>query len=144
MTAEEIVAAFGVDVRPTRIAKKDLIELGAATATDRKLIDTVVDRLDWMATLSPASIGVAAGSDDERPVPAIQLLVLSVRAEPALRLLTVIHRAIPVPVVLVTSYGTTSQVSLAPLRRAERIGGAMVVERVVNSVPSVMMILTSW
>lgn len=132
MSAEEIVAAFGVETRPTRIHKKDLIELGTATAADRKLIDAAVDRLDWLATLSPVTIGVAASDDDERPVAAIQLLTINVRTEPVQRLLTIIHRAIPVPAVLVTAYGATCRVSLAPLRRAERTMG-VVVERLVTT-----------
>lgn len=136
MTTDDIVAAFALPVsavRPTRIPKTVLNEQGAATSADRKLIDAVVDRLDWIATLSPASIGVAASNDGERPVPAIQLLTLAVRAEPTQRLLTIIHRAIPLPLILITTHGTMSRLSLAPLRRAERIEGAMVVERIVTT-----------
>lgn len=133
MTADDVVAAFAlpsVPERPTRIHKVDLIDAGAATGADRKLIDTAIDRLDWVATLSPATIGVAAGEN----APAIQLLTLLVRAEPTLRLLTLIHRVIPLPVVLVTTFGNGIRVSLAPLRAAERIE-AMVVERLVVTPP---------
>lgn len=132
MTLEEVVAAFALPdtaVRPTRIAKTVLNERGAATAADRKLIDAAIDRLDWVATLSPASIGVAT---DEGPA-AIQLLTLTVRATPTQRLLMIIHRAIPLPIILVTAFGTTVRLSLAPLRPAERIDGAMVVERLLVS-----------
>lgn len=138
MMADDIVAALalpGIGSRPTRIPKTVLNERGAATAADRKLIDAVVDRLDWLATLNPASIGVAASDDAERPVAAIQLLSLQVRAEPTQRLLTMIHRAIPLPVVLLTSFGETTRLSLAPLRRAERIADAMVAERLVLAPP---------
>lgn len=138
MMADDIVAALalpGIGNRPTRIPKTVLNERGAATVADRKLIDAVVDRLDWLATLNPASIGVAASDDPERPVAAIQLLSLQVRAEPTQRLLTMIHRAIPLPVILLTSFGEATRISLAPLRRAERIADAMVVERLVPSPP---------
>jgi hypothetical protein len=116
-----------------RLPKDVLAEHGAAHAADRKLIDKAIERLDWWATLSPTTIGVAAAVDDERPVPAIQLLALTARAEPTQRLLTIIHRAIPVPVILLTALpdGAGTRLSLAPLRRAERIGDKMVVERVV-------------
>jgi hypothetical protein len=132
MRPEDVIAAFGLPasaIRPTRIHKTVLNERGAATAADRKLIDAVVDRLDWMATLSPATIGVAAGDS----VTAIQLLSLSVRAQPTQRLLTVIHRAIPLPVVLITAFEQSVHISLAPLRAADRIEGAVVVERLIVS-----------
>lgn len=130
MTVDEVVAAFALPasaVRPTRIHKTVLNERGTASAVDRKLIDKAVDRLDWLATLSPASIGVAAGDG----VAAIQLLTLSARVAPTQRLLVIIHRAIPLPVVLLTAFESNVRLSLAPLRPAERIEGAMVVERLV-------------
>jgi len=116
-----------------RLPKDVLAEHGAAQAADRKLIDKAIERLDWWATLSPTTIGVAAAADDDRPVPAIQLLALTARAEPTQRLLTIIHRAIPVPIILLTALpgGSGIRLSLAPLRRAERIGDKMVVERLV-------------
>lgn len=116
-----------------RLPKDVLAEHGAAHAADRKLIDKAIERLDWWATLSPTTIGVAAAADEDRPVPAIQLLALTARAEPTQRLLTIIHRAIPVPVILLTALpdGAGTRLSLAPLRRAERIEDKMVVERLV-------------
>ena len=130
MTAEDAVAAFalpGIPAKATRIHKKDLVELGAATSADRKLIEAAIERLDWVATLSPQTIGVAAGTS----IAAIQLLTLETRSPPTLRLFTIIHRAIPLPVVLVTTFEQTLRLSLAPLRPAERIESAMVVERLV-------------
>jgi hypothetical protein len=116
-----------------RLPKDVLAQHGAANAADRKLIDGAIERLDWWATLSPATIGVAAGTDTERPVPAIQLLALTARDEPTQRLLTLIHRAIPVPVILLTALprDAGTRITLAPLRRAERIADQMVVERLV-------------
>jgi hypothetical protein len=116
-----------------RLPKDVLAQHGAANAADRKLIDSAIERLDWWATLSPSTVGVAAGTDDERPVPAIQLLAMTARVELTQRLLIMIHRAIPVPIILATALPGNggTRVSLAPLRRAERIAGQMVVERLV-------------
>lgn len=116
-----------------RLPKDVLAQHGAANTADRKLIDSAIERLDWWATLSPSTIGVAAGTDDERPVPAIQLLAMTARIEPTQRLLTMIHRAIPVPIILATALpgNAGTRLSLAPLRRAERIADQMVVERLV-------------
>ncbi|MAQ30674.1 MAG: hypothetical protein CL950_12035 [Erythrobacter sp.] len=118
-----------------RLPKDVLAEHGAANAADRKVIDKVIERLDWWATLSPATIGVAAGTDNERPVPAIQLLALTAREQPTQRLLSMVHRSIPVPIILLTQLpgNVGTRVSVAPLRRAERIGDKMVVERLVVS-----------
>ncbi len=118
-----------------RLPKDVLAEHGAANAADRKAIDKVIERLDWWATLSPATIGVAAGTDNERPVPAIQLLTLTAREQPTQRLLTMVHRSIPVPIILLTQLPANAgtRVSVAPFRRAERVGGKMVVERLVVS-----------
>ena len=136
ITLADVRAALALpptDAPARRLPKEVLAQHGAANSADRKLIDGVVERLDWWATLSPATIGVAAGIDEERPAPAIQLLALTARAEPAQRLLTMIHRAIPVPIILATAMpgGAGVRISLAPLRRAERIADQMVVERLV-------------
>jgi hypothetical protein len=114
-----------------RLPKDVLAQHGAANSADRKLIDSVIERLDWWATLSPATVGIAAGVNEERPVPAIQLLAMTARIEPTQRLLTLIHRAIPVPIILATALPGNggTRLSLAPLRRAERIADQMVVER---------------
>ncbi|MEP3143560.1 DUF4391 domain-containing protein [Qipengyuania citrea] len=118
-----------------RLPKDVLAEHGAANAADRKAIDKVIERLDWWATLSPATIGVAAGADNERPVPAIQLLALTAREQPTQRLLTMVHRSIPVPIILLTQLpaNSSTRVSVAPLRKAERVGDKMVVERLIVS-----------
>ncbi len=115
-----------------RIPKTVLSEHGASTVAQRKLIEGTVERLDWLATLSPATVGIAAGTDEERPVPEVQLLMLAARAEPTQTLLTIIHRAIPYPLMLLTRLPSGGvRVSLAPLRPAERLHERMVVERLV-------------
>lgn len=116
-----------------RLPKDVLAQHGAANAADRKLIDSAIERLDWWATLSPSTIGVATSTDEERPVPAIQLLAMTARIEPTQRLLTMIHRAIPVPIILATALpgNAGTRLSLAPLRRAERIADQMVIDRLI-------------
>ena len=118
-----------------RIPKSVLAEHGGLTTADRKLLERTVERLDWLATLSPATIGVAASDDPEHPVAAVQVLALTARAEPARRLLLAVHRTIPVPVLLLSTYDGALHLSLAPLRRAERVADRMVVERLVLAPP---------
>lgn len=116
-----------------RLPKEALAQHGAANAADRKVIESTIERLDWWATLSPTTVGIAVGPEPERPVPAIQLLAMTARAEPTQRLLTMIHRAIPVPIILATALPANAgtRLSLAPLRRAERVSDLMVIERLV-------------
>jgi len=138
ITPADVFAAMALPPMnaPARRLPKDLLAQHSASNTaDRKLIDGTIERLDWIATLSPATIGIAADMDDKRPFPAIQLLAMTARAEPTQRLLTLIHRAIPVPIVLATALpgNVGTRLSLAPLRRAERIAEQMVLERLVLS-----------
>ena len=138
MTPDAVRAALALPpggAPARRIPKAVLAEHGGLTTADRKLLDRTVERLDWLATLSPATIGVAASDDVDHPVPAIQVLALTVRAEPVRRLLLMLHRAIPVPVLLLSTYESTLHLSLAPLRRAERVADQMVVERLVLAPP---------
>ena len=115
-----------------RVPKTVLSEHGASSAAQRKMIDRTVERLDWLATLSPATAGVAARTDGERPVSEIQLLALTARGVPTQALLTIIHRAIPYPLILLSRLLSGAvRVSLAPLRNAERLHERMVVERLI-------------
>jgi hypothetical protein len=43
-----------------RIPKKLLVEQGAPTAADKRLINDTVDELWWQATLKPGTVGVPA------------------------------------------------------------------------------------
>lgn len=139
ITPQDVRDAFALPAgcaAARRLPKDILAEHGAANAADRKLIDKVIARLDWWATLSPATIGVAEGNtDSERPVPAIQLLAMNAREKPTQRLLRMVHRSIPVPVILLTTLPGDGgiRLSLAPLRRVERVGDKMVVECLVVS-----------
>lgn len=138
MTPDTVLAALALPpggAASRRIPKTVLAEHGGLTVADRKLLDRAVERVDWLATLSPATTGVAASDDPERPVPAVQVLALTARAEPARRLLLALHRAVPVPVLLLSTYENALHLSLAPLRRAERVADRMVVERLVLTPP---------
>lgn len=88
---------------------------------DRKAFDAAVERLDWLATLSPASVGVASANVDGSVVEEVQVFALVVRQEPVKRLLQVIHQALPYPLVMVTQWpgATAARLSLWPRYRAD-------------------------
>ena len=63
MTPDALIAAFALPAGPPprRVSKASLSDY-APTAADRRLIDKALARLDWIAGLTPAGIGVPAGA----------------------------------------------------------------------------------
>ena len=86
-----------------RIPKKLLLENGAPTAADKRLINDGIEELFWLATLKPTTIGVPEYRDDVREYLEIAVLRLTLRAAAkATRLLELVHRAVPYPLLLLT------------------------------------------
>lgn len=86
-----------------RIAKKLLVENGAATPTDKRAINEGIDELIWVAALKPNNVGVPAYRDDSREYLEIAVLSMRCRAEArSNRITELIHRSIPYPVLLVS------------------------------------------
>ena len=86
-----------------RIAKKLLVENGAATPADKRAINEGIDELIWVAALKPNNIGVPAYRDDSREYLEIAILSMRCRAEArSNRITELIHRSIPYPVLLVS------------------------------------------
>jgi hypothetical protein len=139
MTIDELVAAFDLPAASRvdrRIPKTILSERGASSAADRKLIDRSVERLDWLATLSPSTVGIAASDQADQPAAEVQILGLTAKSQPTQRLFELVHRAVPYPVVLIAQSDEGQlRLSLAPLRPGERVADQMVVERLVISPP---------
>jgi hypothetical protein len=85
-----------------RIAKKLLVDNGAATPADKRAINEGIDELIWVAALKPNNIGVPAYRDDSREYLEIAILSMRCRAEArSNRITELIHRSIPYPVLLV-------------------------------------------
>ncbi len=86
-----------------RIAKKLLVENGAATSADKRAINEGIDELIWVAALKPNNIGIPAYRDDSRQYLEIAILSMRCRAEArSKRIIELIHRSIPYPVLLVS------------------------------------------
>jgi len=103
-----------------RIPKKLLVENGAPTAADRKLIQDGIEEITWVAALKPASIGVPEYHDEQRRYQEVAVLAANLR-EPGkvARLVELIHRAIPYPVVLVFTDNAELVISLVHIRWAQ-------------------------
>ena len=88
-----------------RIPKKLLVEQGAPTAADKRQIQDGIDELQWVAALKPTNIGVPVFRDADREYLEVAVLTAVFRQNAKVaRLTELIHRAIPYPVLLVSSF----------------------------------------
>lgn len=123
-----------------RVPKKLLVEQGAPTATDKRQIQDGIDELQWVAALKPTNIGVPVFRDDEREYLEVAVLTASFRQNAKVtRLTELIHRAIPYPVLLVSSFLDSDTsclgVSAAHKRFAQNEAGKVVVDEVLTTPP---------
>jgi hypothetical protein len=114
-----------------RVPKKLLMEQGAPTPADKRQIQNGVEEMTWVAALKPNNIGVPAFRDAVREYLEIAVLTVVVRPKAKLpRLIELIHRAIPYPLVLVTEHSETAVLSLAHKRWSQGEAGKVVIEGV--------------
>lgn len=114
-----------------RVPKKLLVENGAPTAADKRHINEGTEELLWLAALKPTTIGVPEYRDSIREYLEIAVLSLTLRpAAKAGRLVELVHRAIPYPVMLITMHGETVSLSLAHKRWSQGETGKVVIEDV--------------
>ena len=110
-----------------RIPKKLLLENGAFTAADKRLITEAIEEIQWVAALKPNTIGVPDYRDTLREYLEIAVLAVTVRGvvKPAShsRLAELVHRAVPYPVLLLLAdqqeQGQSLTLSLAHKRWAQ-------------------------
>ena len=123
-----------------RIPKKLLVEQGAPTATDKRQIQDGIEELQWVAALKPTNIAVPAFRDAEREYLEVAVLTAVFRQNAKVaRLTELIHRAVPYPVLLVSSFrdGDTDRiaVSAAHKRFAQNEAGKYVVDEILTTAP---------
>ncbi len=131
MNASEIIAALDLPAGARvdqRVPKKLLLENGAPTAADKRHINEGVEELFWLAALKPTTIGVPEYRDDVREYREIAVLRLSLRANAkAGRLVELVHRAVPYPVLL-AEQGERTGLSLAHKRWSQGEVGKTVID----------------
>ena len=102
-----------------RVPKTLLIENAAFAAGDRQRIQEGIEELRWLATLKPSTVGIAEYRDVDREY--LEIAVLKLELRPAAhgeRLVELVHRAIPYPVLLVAWRDERPEISLAHKRRS--------------------------
>lgn len=104
MSIEAVINAFRLPPQALvahRIPKKMLMENAATSASDKRLLNDTLDEWWWQAALKPGTVGIAAHGD------VIELALVCAQLRPgasetqARRLMQLIHRAIPYPVLLI-------------------------------------------
>lgn len=115
-----------------RIPKKLLLENGAFTAADKRLITEAIEEIQWIAALKPNTIGVPDYRDTLREYLEIAVLAVTVRGvvKPAShsRLAELVHRAVPYPVLLLLIEGQSLTLSLAHKRWAQNEADKVVLD----------------
>lgn len=132
MTANELLRALELPeaaLVDRRVAKKLLLEHGAATPRDRKQIQEGIEEIRWHAILKPGDAGAAAHRSEEREYLELAILRVELRAgAKAPRLTQLFHRAVPYPMLLVTEQEGRVGISAAHLRRSRAQEDAWVLD----------------
>lgn len=138
MTGDEAIAALDLPAAASvdRCVPKTLfLEYGAPTAADKRHISEGIEQVQWVATLKPSTIGVATYRDDVREYLEISVIRVMLRgAAKVLRLVELVHRAVPYPVLALTELGGRLNLSLAHKRWSQGEAGKTVLDGEVVSV----------
>jgi hypothetical protein len=126
LSALDLPASSRVD---QRVPKKLLLENGAPTAADKRIINDGIEELLWLAALKPTTIGVPEYRDEVREYLEIAVLRLTLRATAkATRLVELVHRAVPYPLLLLTEQADRPGISAAHKRWSQGEAGKTVLE----------------
>jgi hypothetical protein len=132
VTPEALLGALGLPpgcLVEQRVPKKLLLEHGAPTAADKRLITDGIEEVRWLAALKPATVGVPAYCDDVREYLEIEVLSVGLRdGVRAGRLAELIQRAVPYPVILLYTQGERVVLSLAHKRGSQGEAGVTVLD----------------
>lgn len=101
-----------------RLPKVLIVDSGANTAADRRLVRERVRRADWVASLKPSNTGLAAtvGDNDVNEIAVVTVQCTS--GSHTDRLSEIMHRAIPYAVLLVIDEGDRATLSVADKRQS--------------------------
>ena len=132
MNADEILTALDLPINcrlDRRVPKKLLLENGAPTAADKRRINEGIEELFWIAALKPTTIGVPEYRDEVREYLEIAVLHLALRAGANVkRLVELVHRAVPYPLILIAEQTGQIGISAAHKRWAQNEAGKTVLD----------------
>lgn len=127
-----------------RVPKKMLVENGAPTTNDKRLLIDTIEEIQWIAALKPNTVGVPDYQDVERQY--LEVVVLSIatrgahgaidsertaataRSVNTTRLAELVHRAVPYPLLLLLTTPQGLFLSMAHKRWAQNEAGKVVLD----------------
>lgn len=120
MTASELLAALDLPAAvrvDRRVPKTLLYEHGAPTSADKRHIGEGIEQLVWVAALKPGTVGIAEYRNGIREYLEIAVLHAELRPDAkAPRLVELVHRAVPYPLLLVAGQDERAHISAAHKR----------------------------
>jgi hypothetical protein len=147
MTMSELIAALALPAScrvDQRVPKKILIENGAPTAADKRLLNDAIEEIQWVASLKPSTVGVPDYRDEEREYLEVAVLSIATRGAHAAvgregaaagtkpvntrRLAELVHRAVPYPLLLLLATPQALFLSMAHKRKAQNESGKVVLD----------------
>lgn len=132
MTAAALLAALDLPAAARvdkRVPKKLVLENGAPTASDKRLINDGIEELFWLASLKPSNSGVPLYRDDTREYLEVAVLRMALRVSAkAQRLMELVHRAIPYPLLVIFEQGSLCGVSAVHKRWSQGEAGKTVMD----------------
>ncbi len=148
MTVPDLIAALALPAScrvDQRVPKKMLVENGAPTAADKRLLNDAIEEIQWIAALKPNTVGVPDFRDNDREYLEVAVLSVTARGVPATigtkaaavaaaksfnttRLAELVHRAVPYPLVLVLATPQGLLLSMAHKRWAQNEAGKVVLD----------------
>lgn len=148
VSALELPASCRVD---QRVPKKMLIENGAPTAADKRMLNDAIEEIQWIAALKPNTVGIPDYRDEERAYLEVAVLSIATRGAKLIadeagaacvsaasvtplkpvniaRLAELVHRAVPYPLLLLLTTPQGFYLSVAHKRWAQNEAGKMVLD----------------
>lgn len=117
-----------------RVYKRFFHEHATLGVTDRKAFSEDIDSILWQYTLKASTVPIQPYRDDEREYVEVAVIQMTLKSQRrSARLIEIVHRAIPYPVVLVLVRDTMVLVSLAHKRLSKAEQDAIVAEDFADS-----------
>lgn len=117
-----------------KVHKKLFYENAKLLSADKKAFQEHLEVVNWLYALKQDNTSLKAYVDDVREYSEISILLVGLKqVGTAERIINLIHRAIPYPLLLICSHQDTVMFSIAPKRFSLAEKGTIIVEEVLNS-----------
>ena len=135
-TAATVLAALKLPAAALvqqRVPKKLLIDNGAITAGDKRVITDGIDEIHWLASLKPSTVGVPAFVDGSEPPVReyLEVAVVAVQLRAGAkehRIAELVHRSIPYPLLLLLERPGALTLSVGHIRWAQNEAAKVILD----------------